>query len=111
MKTKKILKLEGLLSLTGSIALFTWWFAMPLFLPVADAGDNFQNLILDPQWTAVNLIGITALRNRIFHRVPLWFLIVGAPLFGMGILYPLRTLGLVLFCAGTIWLSLGLRKE
>jgi hypothetical protein len=205
MKTNTILKLEGLLSLPGSIALFTWWFAMSLFLHVADAEDNFQNMILDPQWTAVNLMGlialillvlgfpgfylknsesqtslgffsllltctglilydcihyyetllwpaaarihpelvdtggvllsgdkglvaglvvsglllgtgyilfgITTLKNRIFQRVPLWFLIVGAPLFGMGILYPLRTLGLLLFFAGTIWLSLGLRKN
>ena len=205
MNTQKIVKLEGLLSLIGSICLFVWWFAMPLFIPVAEAEENFQNLVLDPQWTAVNLIGliavillalgfpgfylkdyakhraigfsglmlactglilyaciqyyetllwpaaarvhpelvetggvlltgdpgimagflasgillgagyilfgISALRSRTFSRVPLWFLIAGAPLFGMGMVYPVRTLGLVLFCAGTIWLSAILRRE
>ena len=205
MNAKKIIRLEGLMSLLGSIGLFIWWFAMPLFLPLAGAVDNFQNLVLDPQWTALNLIGliaviflalgfpgfylknfnkqrslgfislllactglilyaciqyyetliwpaaarvnpelvenggvllngdpgiaagligsgillgagyilfgISALRGRTYPRVPLWFLITGAPLFGMGVLFPLRTLGLVLFCAGTVWLALELRKE
>ena len=57
------------------------------------------------------LFGISALRSKIFPRIPLWLLILGAPLFGMGVLFPLRTLGLVLFCAGTIWLALELRKD
>ena len=29
---------------------------------------------------------------------------------GNAILFPLRTIGLVLFCTGTIWLSLKIRK-
>lgn len=60
MDIYKIIKTEGLLSLLGSIALFVWWFAMPLFLPLADAENNFQNLVLDPQWLALNLIGLIA---------------------------------------------------
>jgi len=33
---------------------------MPLILPLADTEDKFQHLVLDPQWTAVNLIGLIA---------------------------------------------------
>jgi hypothetical protein len=204
MNIVKIIKIEGFLSLIGSIALFAWWFAMPLFLPLADAEENFQNLVLDPQWITLNLIGlmaviflvlgfpgfylksfeksrspgfiglivtcsglilyaciqyyetllwpaaarvypelletggillsgdpgivtgliasgvllsagyilfgISALRSRVYPRLAVWFLMFGAPLFGMGILFPLRTVGLILFCAGTIWLALELRK-
>ena len=205
MNTKRILKLEGLFSLIGSIGLITWWFSMPLFLPIADAADNFQNLVLDPQWVPLNLLGlisvillligfpgfylkyydrynamgfiglilactglilyaciqyyetllwpaaariypdllktggalvsgdplvtagliisgiilgtgyilfgISALRSRAYPRSSIWFLMVGAPLFGMGVLFPLRTIGLILFCAGTLWLAIDLRKD
>jgi hypothetical protein len=205
IKPRTIIKLEGLLSLAGSVGLLAWWFAMPLFLPLADAGDNFRNLVLDPQWTVLNLIGliaviflalgfpgfylkqydkhrslgliglllactglilyagiqyyetllwpaaarvnpelvdtggallsgdpgivagliasglflgagyilfgISALRSKVYPRLPLWFIMIGAPLFGMGVLFPVRTLGLIGFCAGTIWLAIYIRKE
>lgn len=178
---------------------------MPVFLPTVDAADNFQNLILDNNWVAINLIGlisvllltlgfpgfylknfekytklgfigliiasaglilytciqyyetiiwpaaaqinpellqvkgalvsgdsivvtglllsgaflgigyilfgISALQTKSFSKIPLWFLIIGAPVFGNGIAFPIRTVGLLLYCAGTIWLASRLRKD
>jgi hypothetical protein len=57
------------------------------------------------------LFGISALRAGTLPKTPLWFLIFGAPVFANGIIFPARTLGLLLFCAGTIWLALKLRKH
>ena len=57
------------------------------------------------------LFGISALRSKSFPKLPVWFLIVGAPVFGNGILFPIRTLGLILFSAGTIWLANCIRKD
>ena len=178
---------------------------MPVFLPVADAADNFQNLILDKEWIMVNLIGligviflvlglpglyipvvdkiyklgfigmivaiiglvlyagiqyyetllwpaaahlhpellavdgalvsgnnavvaglvtsgailgigyilfgISLLKTKAFHKLPVWFLIVGRLVFGYGIVFPLRTSGLILVVAGTIWLAVKLLKN
>jgi len=126
MEMKKIINLEAFLSMAGSIGLFVWWFAMPLFLPLADAEDKFRNLVLDPQWTPVNLIGlvaviflalgyilfgISALRRSSYPRIPLWFHITGAPVFGLGVLFPLRTMGLPVFCTGTFWLAIKITKD
>jgi len=185
MKTTYLIKTAAWFSLIGAIGLLIWWFLMPVFLPVSDAGTDFQNMILDPDWTGFYqrprpdrlgsaglvvastglilftgiqyyetllwpaaasadpglvgvtgalvsgdpgvaagllasgillgagyiLFGISALRAHLLPKIPLWFLIVGAPVFANGIIFPARTLGLLLFCAGTIWLALKLRKH
>ena len=205
MEINKIVKTEGLLSMTGSIGLLIWWFLMPVLLPVNDAADNFQNLILDNDWVLINIVGlistlllalgfpgfylknhdkfskmgfagliiasaglilftsiqyyetllwpaaaqvnpellqvkgalvsgdfgvaagllisgaflgigyilfgISALRTKSYPEIPLWLIIIGAPVFGNGILFPVRTLGLILFCTGTIWLANRIRKD
>jgi hypothetical protein len=56
------------------------------------------------------LFGISALHTKSFPKLPIWFLIIGAPVFGNGILFPIRTLGLILFSIGTIWLANYIRK-
>jgi len=87
----KLIKIQALSSLTEAAGLLVWWFSMPLFLPVAEASENFQELILDPSWIPVNL--------------------EGAPVFGNGVIFPARTVGLLLFSAGTIWLALQFTKS
>jgi hypothetical protein len=52
------------------------------------------------------LFGISALRNNILPRLPLWMLIFGAPVFANGIVFPVRTVGLLFLVAGTIWLAI-----
>ena len=205
MKTPSLINTTAWFSLIGAVGLLIWWFLMPVFLPVADAANNFHNMILDPDWTWLNLaglvstllvtlgfpafslyqkenldrlgsagfviastglilftgiqyyetllwpaaasvdpglvgatgalvsgdpgvaggllasgillgagyilFGISALLANLLPKTPLWFLIVGAPVFANGIIFPVRTLGLLLFCAGTIWLALRLRKN
>jgi len=204
MKATNIIRAEGTLSLIGASGILIWWFMMPLFLPTGDAADHFQNLVLDPEWIAVNLVGlisilfmilgfpgfyikyydryqalgfialivavtglilyasvqyyetiiwpaaaqidpellqvhgalvsgdpivvagllvsgailgagyilfgIATLRTGSFPKIPVWFLIVGAPLFGNGILFPVRTMGLILFAAGIIWMGIIIRR-
>jgi len=56
------------------------------------------------------LFGIAGLQTKFYPRIPLWLLIIGAPLFGNGIIFPIRTIGLVLFCVGTIWLATSILK-
>jgi len=205
MRTEKIVRTTALLSLLGAIGLLVWWFSMPVFLPVSLSATHFQNLILDQDWTPVNLVGliatllvtlgfpgfylakheklgragfpglvlaatglilftsiqyyetllwpaaarvnpdllqvqgalvsgdtgvlagllvsgillgigyilfgIAALKARAFPRLPNWFLLVGAPVFGNGIVFPVRTLGLILFCTGTLWWAIWIRKN
>lgn len=199
MKTKNLIKIEGLFSLIGGIGLLIWWIMMPVFLPIADSANNFKNLILDNNWIVINIIGlisvilltigfpgfyiknyekfnklgfvglilastglilytciqyyetliwpaaaqinpelvqvkgalvsgdsivvagllvsgaflgigyilfgISALQTKSFSKIPLWFIIIGAPVFGNGIIFPIRTVGILLYCAGTIWLA------
>lgn len=57
------------------------------------------------------LFGISALKTNSYPKIPLWFLIIGAPVFGNGIAFPIRTVGLLLFCFGTIWLSRSIQKD
>ena len=57
------------------------------------------------------LFGISALQTNSYPKIPLWFLIIGAPVFGNGIAFPIRTIGLLLFCIGTIWLSRSMQKN
>ena len=56
------------------------------------------------------LFGVAALRTKMYPRVPVWFLMSGALLFGNGILFPVRTIGLLLFCSGIVWISWHFRK-
>lgn len=56
------------------------------------------------------LFGISALQMKSYSKIPLWFLIIGAPIFGNGILFPIRTVGILLYCIGTIWLANNIRK-
>ena len=205
MKVTNIIRTEGALSLVGAAGILIWWFMMPIFLPIGDAAEQFQNLVLDPEWIAVNLVGlisilfmilgfpgfyikhydiyhtpgfiglivaltglilyaaiqyyetiiwpaaahynpellqvkgalvsgdplvaagllvsgvilgagyilfgIASFRARSFPKVPVWFLIFGAPLFGNGILFPVRTVGIILFATGTIWMAIAIRKK
>ena len=205
MKTRNLVAIEGFFSLIGAIGLMLWWILMPIFLPVSDAAENFNNLILDSNWVYLNLIGlgsaicltlgfpgfylknykkfnrtgffglilastglilftsiqyyetllwpaaaqvnpelldargalvsgdigvmsgliisgvflgigyilfgVSALQTKSYPRIPLWFVIIGAPVFGNGIAFPVRTVGLILFCIGTIWLANNIIKN
>lgn len=205
MKTKSLIRIEGLFSIIGAIGLLLWWNMMPLFLPTGDAVENFENLILDSNWIGINIIGlislifltlgfpgfflkqvekfkktgfiglilastglilysciqyyetllwpaaaqfnpellhvsgalvsgdilvmsgliisgaflgigyilfgISTLQTKAYPKIPVWFLIIGAPVFGNGILFSVRTVGLILFCVGTIWLANFIRKN
>jgi hypothetical protein len=204
MKTVSMIRTAAWLNLTGAIGILAWWFMMPLFLPVADAANNFQQLILDSEWIPVNmaglvstmlitlgfpgfyfaqrekssklgftglvvastglilftsiqyyetllwpaaaetnpalvmvhgalvsgnkgvagglvvagmllgagyiLFGISALQSKVLPRIPIWMLITGAPVFGNGMVFPVRTIGLLLFASGTSWLAITLIK-
>lgn len=57
------------------------------------------------------LFGVSALKTKEFSNTSLWLLIIGAPLFGNGIVFSIRTFGIVLFCLGTIMLAKNIRKE
>jgi hypothetical protein len=204
MNLKNIARTQALLNLIGAIGLMIWWFSMPIFLPVANAENNFQAMVLDNDWILINLaglistlfmtlgfpglylhehkkfsragfaamimalaglilftsiqyyetilwpaaanihselvhakgalvsgdpgvitglifsgillglgfilFGLAAMRAKAYPRLPLWFLILGAPLFGNAVIFPARTAGLILFCTGMIWLSLHIRR-
>ena len=57
------------------------------------------------------LFGISPLQTKSYPKIPLWLLIIGAPVFGNGIAFPIRTIGLLLFCIGTIWLAVSLQTK
>lgn len=205
MKSQNQIRILLSLNIAGSVGLLTWWILFPVLLPVGEASQNFQNLVLDNNWTAINLVGllsclllclglpgiflarhrhfkwygfwglliactglilftaiqyyetliwpaaaqiypemlhakgalvsgnsavvtglvvsgivlgsgyvlfgITALKTRLFKKVAIWMLMIGAVVFGNGIVFPARTIGLILFVAGTIWLSVSIRKQ
>lgn len=205
MIPNRIIKTESILSIIGGAGLMIWWFLMPVMLPISEASDNFQSLVLDNNWIPVNMIGlvstlllalgfpgfylkyhdrfnilgfagliiastglvlytgiqyyetllwpaaaqvnpellqvkgalvsgdvrvvaglvtsgaflgigymifgISALQTKAFPKIPLWFMIIGAPVFGNGIAFPVRTIGLLLFCIGTIWLACSIRSQ
>jgi len=202
---KRIVKIESLFSIIGGAGLMIWWVSMPIFLPINDSFENFNNLILDNNWLPLNIIGlistllltlgfpgfylrhhekfnnpgfigliiasaglvlftsiqyyetllwpaavqinpellqaegalvsgdlrvvaglitsgallgigyiifgISALLTKAFPKIPVWFMIIGAPVFGNGIVFPIRTAGLISFCVGTIWLANSIRKS
>jgi hypothetical protein len=204
MNITTIIRIEATISSIGGIGLLVWWFLMPILLPIADAADYFQNLILDSNWVFVNVIGlcsvllltlgfpgfylkysnsfklpgfigmmvtttglilytciqyyetiiwpaaakinprlldvqgelvsgdtlvvsglvisgailsvgymifgISALKAKSFPKLPIWMLIIGVPMFGIGVLFPIRTVGILLFSIGTICLANHIRK-
>ena len=57
------------------------------------------------------MFGLSAIQTKAFPRLPVWLIIIGAPVFGNGIAFPVRTVGLILFCFGTIWLANNIRKR
>ena len=79
------------------------------------SGDSFvvAGLLVSGAFLGIGyiLFGISALQTKSFSKIPLWFLIIGAPVFGNGIIFPLRTVGILLYCAGTIWLANRIRKK
>jgi hypothetical protein len=194
-----LVRATSVLSLAGATGLLVWWFMMPLLLPVSGAATHFEDMIRDPQWIPVNLLGLAStllvtlgfpmfflqqrevtarmgntglmlafsglilftciqyyetiiwpaaayshpelvgvegalvkgnqgvlsgillgagylmfgisfLVSKTLPRAPLLMLITGTPVFANGIIFPVRTLGLMLFCGGTIWLALHLKK-
>ena len=205
MKTQYQVRILLALNITGSIGLLIWWFLFPILLPIAEASENFQNLILDAHWTALNLVGLisclllclglpgifiahykhfnilgfigllmactglvlfttiqyyetfiwpaaaqlhpellnakgalvsgnshvvwgllvsgiilgagyiifgsTLLRTKLYPSLPVWLLMLGAVVFGNGVIFPLRTIGLILFAGSTLYLSFHLRKH
>ena len=129
MRIDEILRIEGILSIVGAAGLLVWWFLMPVFLPVAAAiypallqvkgalvsGDTrvVAGLISSGVFLGIGyiLFGISAIQTKSYPKIPIWFLIVGAPVFGNGIAFPIRTVGLLVFCIGTIWLSIWILKD
>ena len=204
MKTNKQIGILLSLNIAGSVGLLIWWCLFPVVLPIGESSENFQNLILDANWTALNLIGlvsclllclglpgiflahykhfkmsgfiglllactglvlftsiqyyetfiwpaaaevhpemvqaqgvlvsghtlvvggllvsgiilgagyilfgIASLCSKMYPAIPIWFLMLGAVLFGNGILFPVRTMGLLFFSTGIIWISVRLRR-
>jgi hypothetical protein len=205
IKTQLQIRVLSSLNITGSIGLLIWWLLFPVFLPIKDASVNFQNLILDPNWTVLNLVGLVsclflclglpgfyiahykhfktmgfiglllacsglilftaiqyyetliwpaavkvnpellynkgvlvagnsnvvlgllgsgiilgvgyvlfgcvAIRTKMYPLAPLLCLMSGAVVFGNGVLFLVRTAGLILFVTGTIWLSILIVKQ
>jgi hypothetical protein len=56
------------------------------------------------------LFGIAALKTKKYAKAAIWLLMVGVVVFGNGIVFPVRTIGLILFTSGTIWVSIHIRK-
>jgi hypothetical protein len=205
MKSQKQIRILLALNIAGSVGLLIWWSMFPVLLPLADTSQNFQEMILDSNWTVINLLGllsslllclglpgiflaqhmhfkmygylglllactglilftaiqyyetliwpaaaqinpvllhsngalvsgdsgvvagllisaivmgsgyvllgIAALRIKKYKKTAIWLLMVGAVVFGNGIVFPVRTIGLVLFVIGTFWLSVLIRKQ
>jgi hypothetical protein len=205
IKTQLQIRILLSLNIAGSFGLLIWWFLFPVVLPIRDASENFQNLILDPNWTVLNLVslvsclflclglpgifmahykhfkmlgfvglllacsglilftaiqyyetiiwpaaakvnpellhtkgvlvsgnstvvlgllgsgivlgagyvlfGWAAIGSKMYPLAPLLCLMSGALLFGNGMLFPVRTAGLILFVTGTIWLSILIVKQ
>lgn len=187
------------------MGLLIWWILFPALLPVADASQNFQNLVMDSNWIPINLLGllsslllclglpgifialnenfkmygywglllactglilftaiqyyetliwpaaaqvnlelvmtngalvsgdsavvagllisgivlgsgyillgVAALKTSLDKKAAIWLVMIGAVVFGNGIVFPVRTIGLILFVVGTSWLSLRIRKQ
>ena len=199
MKLESNIRVLSNLNILVSIGLLVWWFLFPLLLPIGEAASDFQNLILHPNWVAVNLIGLIAclmlciglpsiyiarwkeyksygfagmllacaglilftaiqyyetfiwpaaaainpklletngalvsgdtvvmaamlasglilatgytmfgiatIKTGKYNQWPVWLFMIGAVVFGNGIAFSVRTVGIILFCSGTIWLS------
>jgi len=57
------------------------------------------------------LLGIALIRSRVFPRFACWMLLFGAPIFANGVLFPIRSLGLLPFAAATIWMGVLLARS
>lgn len=204
MKTQKQIRILSSLNIAGSVGLLIWWMLFPVLLPLENASQNFQNLVLDSRWISVNLLGlisclflclglpgiylahykhfkmygfsglllactglilftsiqyyetiiwpaaaqinpdllnsggalvsgnsavltglllsgivlglgyiifgIAALKTKKYPKAAIWLLMVGVVIFGNGIIFPVRTVGLGLYISGTLWLSARIRK-
>jgi hypothetical protein len=204
VKTLKQIRILSGLNIAGSVGLLAWWLMFPVLLPIADASENFQDLVMNSNWTVVNLagllsclflclglpgiflahykhykmygffglllactglilftaiqyyetliwpaaaqtnpglvhsngalvsgnsavvaglllsgivlgsgyvlFGIAALKTGKYSKAAIWMLMVGVVVFGNGIIFPARTVGMILFISGTIWISLQVRK-
>ena len=205
MKTQRHLRILLNLEITGSAGLLFWWILFPVLLPVTNASQGFQDLVLDSRWIIVNLLGlfsglflclglpgiflahycnfklygfwglllactgiilftaiqyyetliwpaaakinpellysggalvsgnsavlagllisgfilgagyvlfgIAALKTGKYLKTAIWMLMAGVVIFGNGIIFAVRTIGLILFTSGTIWLSFHIRKN
>ena len=56
------------------------------------------------------LFGLMSIKKHTFPKVSSWLIIFGAPLFGVGVVFPVRTIGIILFCTATIWNGIHIRK-
>jgi len=202
MKTNKQIRIFLSLNITGAVGLLVWWFLFPVLLPIAEAAENFQNLVLDTNWIALNLVGlvscvllclgfpgiyvahykffkpfgfvgllltclglvlftaiqyyeiliwpaaaevhpemvnaqgllvsgnvrvvsgllvsgiilgvgyilfgVASLRTKMYPAIPIWLLMIGAVVFGNGMLFSVRTIGLLFFTSGILWISIHL---
>jgi hypothetical protein len=205
MKTQNLVWILLTLNIAGSVGLLIWWFLFPIALPVRDASDNFQHLILDADWTTLNLLGLlsclllclglpgifiahskyfkisgfvglllactglvlftaiqyyetflwpaaaqidpelltakgalvsgdpnvvwgllisgiilaagyvifglAALRTGKYPALAIWLMMTGSVIFGNGVIFPIRTAGLLLFAGSTLYLSIRLRTN
>lgn len=68
MKAQKQIKILMNLNMTGSTGLLIWWFLFPLVLPMSEASDNFQNLILNNNWIAAS----TFTNRQVSHHCTLY---------------------------------------
>jgi len=57
------------------------------------------------------LLGIFTYRSNVIKKWAIFFYTIGAVLFGIGMAFPIRTLGLILFCIGMIKYGIDLIKE
>ena len=87
-----------------------------LFQAVGFSPSNkliFLQLILSgiPWLVGFVLLGIVSFRSNLFSRWVILLYTIGAVLFGVGMAFPIRTLGIILFCTGMIKIGTFLLKE
>ena len=57
------------------------------------------------------LLGIISFRSNLFKKWIVLFYTIGAVLFGIGMAFPIRTIGIILFCIGMVKIGIVLLKE
>lgn len=58
MNEEKLLRLSGFACLLTAILLPSWWVSLGLFLPVKETSENFDLIVIHPNWIPVNIIGL-----------------------------------------------------